>query len=100
MKIIKQEFEQKDIEIVERASTFDNGDTISTVSLEAHGTRIEISVQNWECGHKTSPIITIHEMRDSIIKVFEKTNKRTKKLIKSKCHVSSITSKDIVEVEE
>ena len=100
MEIIKSEYEQKEIQIVETKSTFDNGDTISTVWLEAHGTRIEISVQNWECGHETSPTINIHEMRDSIIRVFEKTNKRTKKLFKSKCHVSTITSKDIEEVEE
>jgi len=100
MEIIKQEFEQKEIKMVESTSTFDNGDKISSIWLEAHGTRIEISVQNWECGHITSPTITIHEMRDSIIKVFEKTTKRTKKLSKVRCHVSTITSKDIEDVEE
>jgi len=100
MKIIKNEEEQNEIQVVEERSTFDNGDTISSIWLEAHGTRIEISVQNWDCGHKTSPTITIHEMRDSIIKVFEKTNKRTKKLLKAHCYVSTITSKDIEEVEE
>lgn len=59
-------------------TTFDTGDELTTITLEFNGTRVEFSVQEWECGHKTSPTVTIHDLRDGVVKIFEKTTKRTK----------------------
>ena len=94
MEIIKTEKEQKMIEVIERTDIFDNGDKISSVELRINGTAIEISTQEWVCGHKTDVKINIHRLNDGIIKIFEKVTKKQTKLSKSKIYVSTIESKE------
>jgi len=79
MEIIKETKRQKKVEVVVKESTFDTGDELTTISLEYNGTRVEFSVQEWVCGHKTSPTVTIHDLRDGAVKIFEKTTKKSKK---------------------
>ena len=94
MKIIETQNEQKMIEVIEMTSIFDNGDKISSVELRINGTSIEISSQEWICGHKTDATINIHGLNDGIIKVFNKVTKKQRKLKSSKTYVSTIESKE------
>ena len=94
MKIIKTQNEQKMIEVIERTNIFDNGDKISSVELIINGTSIEISSQEWVCGHKTDSQISIHGLNDGIIKIFNKVTKKQRKLKQSKTYVTYIESKE------
>jgi hypothetical protein len=78
MEIIKETKRQKKVEVVVKESTFDTGDEITTIILQYNGTRVEFSVQEWVCGHKTSPTVTIHDLREGVVKIFEKTTKKSK----------------------
>jgi len=94
MDIIETQNEQKMIKVIERTDTFSNGDKISSVELIINGTSIEISSQEWVCGHKTDPLIYIHRLNDGIIKIFNKVTKNQRKLSQSKTYVTTIESKE------
>jgi len=94
MEIIETQREQKMIEVIEITDIFHNGDKISSVELRINGTSIEISSQEWVCGHKTDATINIHGLHDGIIKIFNKVTKKQRKLKKSKTYVTTIESKE------
>lgn len=93
MEIIETQNEQKRIKVFERNRIFDNGDEISIVELNINGTTIEISTQEWKCGHKTDPNIIIYNMKNSELNIFNKVTKKQKKLPKSNKYYSTIKTK-------
>ncbi len=93
MKIIEKQNEQKRIKVWQRNLIFDNGDEVSIVELHINGTTIEISTQEWVCGHKTDPNIIIHNLKNSELNIFSKVTKKQKKLPKSNSYYSTIKNK-------
>lgn len=78
MEIIKETKKQESIQVEIKKSIFDTGDEITSIRLEYNGTTLEMSVQEWVCGHQTSPQFTIHDLRDGAVKIFEKVTKNTR----------------------